>query len=419
MCRFFRNFAPSKKIKTMRKTLLFIALIAATSVSARTVKLTMSDYFTADAQKNFAINDADKGIALTATKGTFGAQSGFFAATGDVRVQFGGTLTITTTDPHITAIEFILSSQGKERLPELSVSTGTATVANDPDYSATWSGSAQSVVFTVGNNNYGSKSNERGQLCFTAIRIETDGTGSDDDDTPDLTKEYPITQGRAFFYGTKYSTNNNFMVELYSDGISFGTQDGDETIEGTGTYATFDLYTANGKSFVGSYSSDKGTNVGGLATGSSNSSQWHVCGRGNCASAVIRSGSVSITCTESGKYNVTYDIVDDEGNSHKASAKCLTINVKQENGSNYTVSNTCTDSDVEETALNATELSNQIFAENGEIVVECGAPADVVIYSLLGQKIGEQQQATHFQLVAQAGIYVVRIGNRATKIVVK
>ncbi len=404
----------------MKKALLFVALIAAASVSARTVKLTMSDYFTEDEQKSkFVVTDADKGITLTATKGTYGSQSGYFAATGDVRVQFGGTLTVTTTDPHITAIEFIISSQGKERLPELSVTTGTATVTNDPDYSATWSGSAQSVVFTVGDNNYGSKTKEKGQLCFTAIRIETDGTGDDDDDTPDLTKEYPITQGRAFFYGTSYSTNNNFMVELYSDGISFGTQDGDETIEGTGTYATFDLYTTDGKSFIGSYASGKGTNAGALATGSSNSSQWHVCGRGNCASAVIQSGSISITCTESGKYNVTYDVVDSEGNSHKATVKGLTINVKQENGSNYAVSNTCTDSDAEETALSTTELSNQIFVENGEIVVECGAPADVAIYSLLGQKIGEQRQATHFQQAAQAGIYVVRIGNHATKIVVK
>ena len=190
-----------QKLLNMKKIVLLCSFLAlANVVSARTVKLTMSDYFTTDASNStFVVSDTDKGITLTAGKGTYGAKSGYFANGGDVRVQFGATLKVTTTDPHITQIEFILSSQGKERLPELQVDNGVAQVTNDPDYTAMWDGNAQTVTFTVGNNSYGSKSNEKGQLCFTAIRIVTDGSGADDDDTPDLTKEYPLTQGRAIY----------------------------------------------------------------------------------------------------------------------------------------------------------------------------------------------------------------------------
>ncbi len=403
----------------MKKLTLLVAFLAVVvGVSARTVKLTMSDYFTDDEQKStFVVSDEDKGITLTASKGTYGAKSGYFAATGDVRVQFGATLKVETTDPHITAIEFVISSQGKERLPELAVTSGTATVANDPDYSATWSGSAQSVTFTVGANNYGSKSSEKGQLCFTAIRITTDGTGSDDDDTPDLTKEYTFTQGRAFYYGTTYSTYNNFMVEIYSDGISFGTQDGDEVIEGTGAYATFDIYTADGKTFIGDYNSAQGTTPNGLATGNQNSSLWHVCGRGNCVDAYLQSGSLSISCTASGKYNLVYDVTDTEGNRHNGTVRGLDIAVKQENGSRYTVSNVCTDTD--ETAIGTAIAASSLFVRGTTIVAECATPTDIAVYNLFGQKIGEAHNATAYQQPATSGIYIVQIGTKTKKIVVR
>ncbi len=403
----------------MNKSILLAAfLVVAVGVSARTVKLTMSDYFDSNTQKNtFVVADADLGITLTASKGTYGAQSGYFAATGDVRVQFGATLKVATTDPHITAIEFVLSSQGRERLPELTTDAGTATVTNDPDYSAVWSGNAQSVTFTVGANNYGSKSNEKGQLCFTAIRITTDGAGDDADDTPDLTKEYTFTQGRACYYGTTYSTYDNFMLEIYSDGISFGTQDGDEVIEGTGAYAVFDIYTADGQTFIGDFASAQGTTPHGLATGDKNFSLWHVCGRGNCVDAYIQSGSLSIRCTPSGKYNVTYDVTDSEGNRHNGTAHGLDIAITQENGSRYTVSDVCTDSD--ETAISTATTDNGVFVRGTTIVAECDQPTDIVVYNLLGQKIGEAHHVTAYQQRATSGIYVVRMGSKTQKIVVR
>lgn len=405
---------------TMKRLTLPLALLAlAAGVSARTVKLTMSDYFSGDTQKNtFVVADADKGVTLTASKGTYGAQSGYFDLTGDVRVQFGATLKVETTDPHITGIEFILSSQGKERLPELAADNGTATVANDPDYSAVWSGNAQSVTFTVGANNYGSKPKEKGQLCFTAIRITTDGTGDDADDTPDLTKEYTFTQGRARYYGTKYSTYDNFLFEIYSDGISFAyDSEVGEIIDGTGAYAVFDIYTADGQTFIGDYASARNTTPNGLATGSANSSLWHVCGRGDCVDAYMQSGSLSISCTPNGKYNVTYDITDSEGNRHNGTAYGLDIAVTQENGGNHTVNNVCTDPD--ETAIGTTTAASGVFVRGTTIVVERDEPTDIAVYNLLGQKTGEAHNAATYQLNAASGIYIVRIGTETAKIAVK
>lgn len=405
---------------TMNKSILTAAvLIVSTAVSARTIKLTMSDYFTENTQKNtFVVTDADKGVTLTAGKGTFGAQSGYFAGGGDVRVQFGATLKVETTDPNITKIEFILSSQGKERLPELSADKGTATVSNDPDYSAVWSGNASSVTFTVGANNYGSNPKERGQLCFTAIRITTDGTGSDADDTPDLNKNYTFTQGRARYYGTKYSTYNNFLFEIYSDGISFAyDSEFGETIEGTGAYAVFDIYTQNGQTFIGNYTSAQGTKPNGLATGNASSSLWHVCGRGNCVDAYMQNGSITISCTPSGKYNVTYDITDTEGNRHNGTVYGLNMAVTQENGSSYTVHNQCTDADG--TGLTAAKNIDGLFVRGTNIVVELDTPTDIAVYTILGQKIGATYHATTYQLNVSSGLYIVQMGNKATKIVVR
>lgn len=278
-----------------------------------------------------------------------------------------------------------------------------------------WDGNAQTVTFTVGNNSYGSKSNEKGQLCFTAIRIVTDGSSADDDDTPDLTKEYPLTQGRAFYWGTS-SGCSNFSVELYSDGIYFGTVDGEETIEGTGTYVAFDLFSDDAHSFIGSYSTAIGTDkVGGLASGGS--SQWHVCGRGNCASAYIKRGSLSISCTPSGKYNVSYDVVDGAGNKHQGQALGIALQAFTENGDSYTLSNVCTDADVD--ALSPVEMAATVYATGGQIVVNQAVASDVAVYDLLGRCVARYAACTQAVVPMARGIYVVQSGAGVAKVVVR
>ena len=386
----------------------FFALVSA--VPARTVKLTMSDYQD--------VSISDKGFTVTAAKGGSATKPAYNATGGDLRVYAKGTLTVAavSADEHILSIEFFISTQGKERMPNLTVNAGEMSIVGDPDYTAVWNGQAQSVVFTVSDKaEFAKKPTNAGQLCFTAIRIVTDGSGADDDDTPDLTKEYPLTQGRATYWGTTAGCSN-FGVEFYSDGIYFGSVDGEETIEGTGTYVSFDLFSDDAHSFIGSYSTAIGTDkVGGLAPGGI--SQWHVCGRGNCASAYIKSGSLSISCTPSGKYNVSYDVVDDAGNRHQGQAFGITLQAFTESGGNYALSNVCTDADVD--ALMPAEMAATVYAIDGQIIVNQPVESEVLVYDMVGRCVERVAPCTHTVVPMARGIYVVRSGAGVSKVVVK
>ncbi|MCI7430362.1 MAG: hypothetical protein MSS84_05730 [Bacteroidales bacterium] len=395
----------------MKKIVLLCSFLALANVlSARTVKLTMSDYQ--------STSITDKGFTITAVKDASATKPAYNSNNGDLRVYAKGKLTVAavSADEHILSIEFIISTQGKERMPNLTVNAGEMSITGDPDYTAVWNGNAQSVVFTVSDKaEYAKKTTNSGQLCFTAIRIVTDGSGADDDDTPDLTKEYPLTQGRAFYWGTS-SGCSNFSVELYSDGIYFGTVDGEETIEGTGTYATFDIFSDNQHSFIGAYSTTVGTDkVGGLAAGGI--SQWHVCGRGDCASDYIVSGSLSVGCTPSGKYNFVYDVVDGAGNKHQGQALGIVLQAFTENGSSYTLSNVCTDADVD--ALSPVEMAATVYATDGQIVVNQAVASDVAVYDLLGRCVARYAACTQMVVPMARGIYVVQSGAGVAKVVVR
>lgn len=386
----------------------FFALVSA--VPARTVKLTMSDYQD--------VSISDKGFTVTAAKGGSATKPAYNATGGDLRVYAKGTLTVAavSADEHILSIEFFISTQGKERMPNLTVNAGEMSIVGDPDYTAVWNGLAQSVVFTVSDKaEFAKKPTNAGQLCFTAIRIVTDGSGADDDDTPDLTKEYPLTQGRATYWGTTAGCSN-FGVEFYSDGIYFGSVGSEETIEGTGTYVSFDLFSDDAHSFIGSYSTAIGTDkVGGLASGGS--SQWHVCGRGVCASAYIESGSLSISCTPSGKYNVSYDVVDNAGNRHQGQAFGITLQAFTESGGNYALSNVCTDADVD--ALMPAEMAATVYAIDGQIIVNQSVESEVLVYDMVGRCVERVAPCTHTVVPMARGIYVVRSGAGVSKVVVK
>lgn len=395
----------------MKKIVVLCAFFALVStVPARTVKLTMSDY------QNVSISD--KGFTVTSAKGGSATKPAYNATGGDLRVYAKGTLTVAavSADEHILSIEFFISTQGKERMPNLTVNAGEMSIVGDPDYTAVWNGLAQSVVFTVSDKaEFSKKPTNAGQLCFTAIRIVTDGSGADDDDTPDLTKEYPLTQGRAIYWGTTAGCSN-FGVEFYSDGIYFGSVGSEETIEGTGTYVSFDLFSDDAHSFIGSYSTAIGTDkVGGLASGGS--SQWHVCGRGNCASAYIESGSLSISCTPSGKYNVSYDVVDDAGNRHQGQAFGITLQAFTESGGNYTLSNVCTDADID--ALMPAEMAATVYVIDGQIIVNQPVESEVLVYDMVGRCVERVAPCTHTVVPMARGIYVVRSGAGVSKVVVK
>lgn len=96
----------------------------------------------------------------------------------DLRIYAKGSVTISSSTA-MTGIVFNLSSQGKKRLAPITASTGTIATQASGDGIVTWTGSATSVTFTVGDNaDYGSDgSTKAGQLCFLSVDITT-GSGS-------------------------------------------------------------------------------------------------------------------------------------------------------------------------------------------------------------------------------------------------
>ena len=104
-----------------------------------------------------------------------------YNATGkDVRVYAKGTVTITSTGSALTQIVFNLSAQGKKRLAPITANTGNVATQALGDETVTWTGSANSVTFTVGEKaNYGSDGETKaGQLCFLSLDI-TGGSGGE------------------------------------------------------------------------------------------------------------------------------------------------------------------------------------------------------------------------------------------------
>lgn len=96
---------------------------------------------------------------------------------GDVRLYAKNQITISASST-ITQIVFNLSTQGLKRLAPITASAGTIATQNSGDDKVTWTGSATSVTFTVGNNaTFGTEATKAGQLCFTSVDI-TSGSGS-------------------------------------------------------------------------------------------------------------------------------------------------------------------------------------------------------------------------------------------------
>jgi uncharacterized repeat protein (TIGR02543 family) len=95
----------------------------------------------------------------------------------DLRIYAKGTVEISSSE-NMTAIEFEISTQGRKRLTTITASEGSMTSVDS--LLTRWEGSATSVTFTVGEKaTLGSDGkNKAGQLCFTAVKVTTRGTGT-------------------------------------------------------------------------------------------------------------------------------------------------------------------------------------------------------------------------------------------------
>ena len=149
---------------------IFAAVLFAGSMMADVVTLTMSDYAAAEFSA--------KGISVTTAKNNGSTAPTYNANGADLRIYAKGSITLSSTKT-ITAISFEISTAGKKRLAPLTTSVGSVSVAGDPDFTATWEGSAKEITITVGDQaEYGTDgASKAGQLDFTAITVTLDGEG--------------------------------------------------------------------------------------------------------------------------------------------------------------------------------------------------------------------------------------------------
>lgn len=109
----------------------------------------------------------------------------------DVRLYADQALTISTTDgTNLTNIVFTISTNGKKRLTDMTVNTGTC-VSNGADtWTVVWNGEASSVTFTVGaTSTLGTESGKAGRLAFSAMEVTTGGAGIERSETPVISPE--------------------------------------------------------------------------------------------------------------------------------------------------------------------------------------------------------------------------------------
>ncbi|NCA79798.1 MAG: T9SS type A sorting domain-containing protein [Sphingobacteriia bacterium] len=378
----------------------FITLLFSTFVTARTIVLTMSEY-----QTSSIITDE---LSLSGTKGTYGNAVTYNSTYGDLCVYAGGTLTIATADTaHIKSIIFNISTEGLKRLPDLTVNTGIVTI--EPQTSASWAGYANSITFTLSDKAVnGSENTKAAQLRFLSVTVVTTGAGEDDaDGTVNLDDEYELTKGRAIYYGTSYSTNHCFFIQLASNTLQL-----DETWDtfegGRGAFATFDIYAKNANSFVGTYTKTIGNDkIGGLGDDSS----WIVYNNPNSLQSFLSVGSVTITWIRDNLYNVTFDVTDKEGFRHQGICSNIEIPCHTENGTNHTIIN-------EQTGIGELMYAPSIYTHNGKIIIE-KCHSDISIYNTIGRCIykATTSSSRHEITISQAGIYIVKTGNQTTKII--
>ena len=115
------------------------------------------------------------GYTLSANKNA-GTNAPTWNSTGsDVRVYAKGDVVLTSSKT-MTSIVFNLSTQGKNRLAPITASVGSIAAQAEGDETVTWTGSATSVTFTVGDKaTYSSDATKAGQLCFSNIDVTVQG----------------------------------------------------------------------------------------------------------------------------------------------------------------------------------------------------------------------------------------------------
>lgn len=158
----------------MKKILLFATLFLALIIPAKAAEATfvMADIYgtqTINLDENLKWGDFD----ITVKKES-GSNAPAFNKAGDVRLYAQNTITIKSSNFEITKIDFVLSKQGKDKLPAITANVGTIATQATGDTDVIWSGDTDAVTLTVGDKAiYTSSPTSAGQLCFSKVIITT------------------------------------------------------------------------------------------------------------------------------------------------------------------------------------------------------------------------------------------------------
>lgn len=161
--------------KTLRISLLsLLALISSTMHAAdTTIDFTKQSITVTDGGFTLAVDP----FTFTAEKLTGANKPTQNSTTLDIRIYAAGSLTVSST-ANMSKIVFVISTAGKKRLTDITPSTGSVAI-DATKWTVTWTGSAQSVTFTVGATaTYGTdEPTKAGQFDIDQSTITTDGSG--------------------------------------------------------------------------------------------------------------------------------------------------------------------------------------------------------------------------------------------------
>lgn len=227
----------------MKKLLLSLAAVVLgfTAATAQTT-INMSDIATSVDGKSADYTISGSGFTFNIKKNK-GATNPTYNATGkDLRTYAKTTIEVVSTT-EMTDIVFNISTQGKKRLAPITASVGTIATQAAGDATVTWTGSATSVTFTVGEKaDYGSDGAAKaGQLDFTSVVITVAGGGSvvvkENAEMSFPKATYTVKFGDAF-NAPKVNKATDAVPVYSSDKEAVATVDpatGDVTIVGVGT----------------------------------------------------------------------------------------------------------------------------------------------------------------------------------------
>lgn len=215
----------------MKKTLRYLLLAVLTTMfgaAQAQVNITASELAGNPSENTEFTSGTAKGFTFEAQKNNGNTAPTYNAKSKDLRIYAKGTLKVSAAEGAITKIVFNISTQGKKRLAPITASTGTIASQAAGDETVTWTGSASSVTFTVGDNaNYGSDGESKaGQLDFDSADIYTGDP-------------QPTDPNSAFFdfteddYGMPHSVSGESSADDYlEDGTTFSSGNVTATITG-------------------------------------------------------------------------------------------------------------------------------------------------------------------------------------------